>query len=299
VIAISTSWNAARHTGWTDAVRELAHLGHRHVALDGAALHSDAVAAGRAAREGRGRVVALFAPGAGSVAGSVMGVAPSLCAPRVDATRRAIQAARAAAEAAEQAGTPRVILRAGRVPVLDADREQTWLEQMRNHGTSDALRADVRHTLVADRVSRERCLESLCRSLHTLVKARPDTHWLLETPDSPLGLPLPDEAEIVFAELPGTKIGYWHDSGHAARLAVLGAAPQDEWLGRLAPATRGVTLADWSPIADRMPPGSGSVQWRSLRFQVNDGMFRVLALDPEYPAALIDDTLREVANLGF
>ena len=293
MIAISTSWNAPRHAGWTDAVRELARLGHRHVALDGGALHSDAAAAGQAARDNRGKVVALFAPAFGDALG------PSLCSPREELAKVARKAALAAAAAAEQAGTPRVVLRPGRLPTVDGGREQTWLERMQNQGTSEALRADVRHTLVADRVIRERCLEMLCRSLHVLIKARPDTHWLLETPDSPLGLTLPDEAEMVFAEFPRTKLGYWHDSGHAARLAVLGAAPQEEWLGRLARVARGVTLADWSPIADRMPPGSGSVQWRSLRFQVNDAMHRVLAIDPEYPAALLDDTLREVGNLGF
>lgn len=293
MIAISTSWNSPRHAGWADAVRELARLGHPYVALDGGVLHPDAAEAGRAVREARGKVVALFAPRPADPTGA------GLCAPRDDVVRVALRAAKAAGAAAEKAGTPRVIVRAGRVPAVESDREETWLEQMRNRGATDALRADVRHTLLTDRDLRERCLEALCRSLHTLAKARPDTHWLLETPDSPLGLPLPEEAEMAFAELPGAKVGYWHDSGNAARLQTLGAAPQEEWLGRLAPFARGVTLADWSPIADRMPPGSGSVQWRALRFQVHDGMFRVLALDPEYPAALIDDTLREVSNLGF
>lgn len=294
MIAISTSWNAPRHAGWTDAVRELVRLGHPFVALDGGTLQADAEAAGRAVREARGKVVALFAPG--PVAG---GTGACLASPRREAAQTAIRAARVAGAAAEKAGTPRVVIRAGRVPDPVADREEAWLETLRNHGPTDALRADVRHRLLDDRALRERCLEALCRSLHELARARPDTHWILETPDSPLGFPLPQEAELVFAELPRAKVGYWHDAGNAARLATLGAATQEEWLGRLATVARGVTLADWSPIADRMPPGSGNVQWRELRFQLREGMFRVLALDPEYPAALIDDTLREVANLGF
>jgi sugar phosphate isomerase/epimerase len=293
VIAISTSWNAPRHAGWTDAVRELARLGHRHVALDGAALHADAADAAAALRETRGKVVALFAPA--SEDGSV----PTLCAPPGKAARVAIKAALAAGRAAEKAGTSRVVLRGPRLPSLDDSREAAWREQMQNHGAGDTLRADVRRVLTEDQADRERCLESLCRSLHELIRARPDTHWLVETPSTPVALPLPEEAEMLFAEFPQARLGYWHDSGNAARLAVLGAASQDEWLGRLGRVARGVTLADWSPIADRMPPGSGHVQWRALRFQVSDGMHRVLALDPEYPAALIDDTLREVGNLGF
>ncbi len=298
MIAISTSWNAPRHTGWEDAVRELARLGHRHVVLDGAALHSDAAAAGRVAREKKGSVVAVFAPEDRGPDGRRPG-APGLCATRRDTARTAIRAALAAAAAAAAAGTPRVIVRAGRLPAIGEDHERTWGARMEEHGVSDALRADVRRTLAAEKDARERCLEALCRSLHELLKARPDTNWLLETPVSPLGLPFPAEAEMVFAEFPKARLGYWHDSGNAARLAALGAVPQDEWLGRLTPVTRGVTLTDWSPIAARMPPGSGNVQWRALRFQVQSGMFRVLALDPEYPASLIDDTLREVANLGF
>jgi len=258
VIAISTSWNATRHGGWADAVRELARLGHRHVVLDGDALHSDARAAGRAAKEGRGKVIALFAPAPRAQAG-VPGHA--LCSPSAQVARVAVKQALAAAVAAGRAGAARVILRPGRLPTFDGrDRDDAWVERMQAEGMTDALRAEVRQTVADDRSDRERCLEALCRSLHSLLKQRPDAKWLLETPDSPMGLALPEEMELVFNEFRGKKLGYWHDSGHAARLAVLGVAAQDEWLGRLGHVTHGVTLADWSPIAQRKPPGSGHVQ---------------------------------------
>ncbi len=301
MIAVSTVWNAARHGGYASAVRELTGLGHRAVALDGDALHGDAAAAARDAQAAKGRIVVLFAPRPRAAARRVAGeLAPALCAPREETRDVAVRAALAAADAAVRAGTPRVVLRAGRLPEIEGgDRETVWVDRMHTEGASDALRADVRRTLVAERSDRERALDGLCRSLHALSRARPEVHWLLETPDSPTGLPLPAETEHVLDDLRGRRLGYWHDAAHAARLGVLGAASPDEWLGRLAAATAGVTLADWSPIADRMPPGSGHVQWRALRFQMREGMFRVLALDPEYPAALLDDTLREVRNLGF
>ena len=80
MIAISTSWNAGRHGGWADAVRELTRLGHKHVALDGEALHGDAGAAGRAAKEARGQVVALFAPEAHRVRRTCVDEAPDCAA---------------------------------------------------------------------------------------------------------------------------------------------------------------------------------------------------------------------------
>ena len=122
---------------------------------------------------------------------------------------------------------------------------------------------------------------------------------MLETPATTGGIPDPAEAELVFGELRGRRIGWWHDAGNAARLHALGAVDAQEWLARLGARTEGLTLSDWSPSAARMPPGSGTVDWRALRSQASASMERVLRLDPIHPPALLEDALREASALGF
>jgi sugar phosphate isomerase/epimerase len=104
---------------------------------------------------------------------------------------------------------------------------------------------------------------------------------------------------VVFGELPGRRIGYWHDAAHAARLAALGAVPAEEWLARLGPRAAGVTLCDWGPSAPCLPPGAGVVEWTTLRAQMTESMPRVLRADPTWPSPLVADALREAASLGF
>jgi sugar phosphate isomerase/epimerase len=301
MIAVSTAWNAARHAGYASAVGELLALGHASIALDGAALHPDAAAALRTVRAAKGEIVALFAPPPGRTEpGSVQRFSTSgLVAPRPEERAPAVAAALAAARAAMDAGTTRVVLRVGELPEVDASRETRWLDRLVREGRTDALAREIDAALAASRKDRGRFVEALCRALFELARAAPDVRWLMETPASTSGFPLPDEAEIVFGELPGRRLGYWHDAGHAARLAALSAVPAQEWLSRLGPRAGGATIVDWSPSGGGLPPGAGVVEWAALRGQLTAAMPRVLRLDPSFPAPLLADALREAASLGF
>ncbi len=294
MIAVSTSWNAERHAGWAPAAAELLRLGHAAVALDGAALHCDAAAARRIVREAKGEIVALFAPeprrdDAGRVASD------GLVSPRPENRALAIRAAVAAAGAGLEAGTTRIVLRAGELPVLEPGREARWIDRLAREGRTDDLVREIDASLAADRSDRDRFVEGLCRALFDLARAVPDAHWCLETPSRASGFPRPDEAEVVFGELPGRRIGYWHHAAHAARLAALGAVRAEEWLARLGSRAAGVTISDWSPSASALPPGAGVVAWTALRAQLTAAMPRVLVLDPSFPAPLLADAVREAA----
>jgi sugar phosphate isomerase/epimerase len=301
MISVSTAWNADRHAGWTSAAAELLALGHASIAFDGAALHPDAAAAGRAVRAAKGEVVALFAPRDRTESDTVRSFSTSggLVSLRPERRAVAVAAALAAARAAMDAGTTRVVLRVGELPELDASRESRWLDRLVRDGRTDALTREIADALAASRKDRDRFVESLCRAVFELTRGAPDVRWLMETPSSASGFPRPDEAEIVFGELPGRRIGYWHDAGHAARLAALSVVPAEEWLSRLGPRAGGATLVDWSPTAGGLPPGAGVVDWTTLRGQLTAAMPRVLRLDPSFPAPLLADALREAAALGF
>jgi sugar phosphate isomerase/epimerase len=298
MISVSTAWNAPRHAGWASAVGELVALGRASVALDGAALHPDAAAAARAVRAAKGGVVALFAP-APRRADAGVAASEGLVSPSPDRRAAAVAAALAAGRAAMDAGTTRVVLRAGELPELDASREARWLDRLAREGSSDALSREIAEGLAASRRARPRFVDALCRALFDLSRAAPDARWLLETPRSSSGFPSPDEAEAVFDELRGRRVGYWHDAAHAARLAALGVVPADEWLARLGDRAGGVTIADFAGTSDGLPPGAGVVDWTSLRGQLSAAMPRVLRLDASFAAPLLADALRQAAALGL
>jgi len=293
MISVSTAWNAARHAGWAPAAAEIVALGHSAVALDGAALHSDAMAAAREVRAVRGEIVALFAPPPRRDDTSV--AVEGLVAPGAERRQASVGAAIAAGRAALDAGTRRVVLRVGEIPDLDPSRETRWRDRLLREGSSQALAEEVRAVHASVASDRPRFVDALCRALFDAARAVPEAQWLLETPSRALGLPMPDDVEAVLGELPRRAIGYWHDAGHAARLAALGLVPAEEWLARLGPRTAGVTLADWSPSGGDLPPGAGVVAWTALRAQLTDAMPRVLRLDPAVPAAFLADAVREAA----
>jgi hypothetical protein len=297
MIAVSTSWNASRHAGWAPAVAELVALGHRVVALDAAALHPDAAAARRGLAAVRGSVVALFAPAPGGADGDDGPL--GLCDPDRSRRRVAMQAAASAARVAADAGTGLVVLRAGAIPDLEADGERRWTDRLARGEDDERIRADAAEVLRAAASARHRYLDALCRALFELARAAPDVTWLLETPSSLLGLPLPSEVEAVVDELPGRRVGYWHDAALAARLGALGVAPASSWLESLGSLTGGLTLCDWTPGEARLPVGSGRVDWAGLLAQATAAMPRVLRLASTFPAPLLDDALREAHARGF
>jgi sugar phosphate isomerase/epimerase len=301
VIAVSTSWNADRHVGWAPAVAELVSLGFSAVALDGPAVQADGAQVRRTLREAKGELVALFAPAPRRDDGGVAAagaMAKGLVAPQADRRARAVAAALAAARAAADAGTARVVLRAGVLPQVDPSLERRLLDRLVREGLSEALLVDVRSAEAAPR-DRDRRVEALCRGLFELTRAAPDVEWSIETPSSLGGFARPAEIETVFDELPRRRIAYWHDAGHAARLAAFGVVPAEEWLARLGPRASGVTISDWSPSAADLPPGAGVVDWRAPRPQLTAVVPRVLRLAPSLPAPLLTDALREARSLGL
>lgn len=291
MIAVSTHWNAARHAGWTPAVRELAALGHPSVALAGAALHSDAAAVRRAVRESRGEIVALFVPVTQqSDAGRT--ISEGLVSPRAEKRSVAVLGAAAAGRAALESGTRRVVVSAGEMADLDPAREARILGRLTREGRTDDVAREIAAAAAAAASGRDRFVEALCRSLFELARAVPDAQWCLETPSRLTGLPRPEEMEAVFGELPRRRIGYWHDTAHAARIAAFGAVPAEEWLARLGARAVGVTMADFSEPSASLPPGAGLVDWAAVRAQLTPSLRRVLRLDPSFPATLLRDAVR-------
>jgi sugar phosphate isomerase/epimerase len=216
-----------------------------------------------------------------------------LSSPRDETRAEALRVALRAAACAADAGTGVVVRRPG-----GRDDPADWDERRRRGAAIDAVRDEAAKRRDEHAAHRHRHLDALCRALHDLCRAHPDVMWLLETPAAVCGVPWPGDVNQVLDELPGRRLGYWHDTAHAARLHALGVAPAESWLEAAGGVARGVTLSDWSPSASRLPPGAGVADFGALRPQLTPGMSRVLALGPTLPAAFLDEAVRQAEAIA-
>ena len=74
----------------------------------------------------------------------------------------------------------------------------------------------------------------------------------------------PEEAAYLLEETDPALIGYWHDTGHAERLARLGFVPQVAWLETLSSRLIGVHFSDIRGLQDHLAPGLGEFDFSSL-----------------------------------
>ena len=74
----------------------------------------------------------------------------------------------------------------------------------------------------------------------------------------------PEEAAYLLADADPTLIGYWHDTGHAERLARLGFVPHAAWLEMLSSRLIGVHFSDIRGLQDHLAPGLGDFDFSLL-----------------------------------
>jgi sugar phosphate isomerase/epimerase len=93
-------------------------------------------------------------------------------------------------------------------------------------------------------------------------------------------LPGYEDLERVLRRFEGAPLGYWHDTGHAHALEVLGVASQEEWLKRYAPHLQGFHLHDAQGLEDHLPPGDGEIDWSGVHSYLRPDRPLVLELEP-------------------
>lgn len=164
--------------------------------------------------------------------------------------------------------------------------------------TLDALREDM----AADRASRAGWrLEKARTSLRELVAvaAQEGIKIGLETRADYMSIPILEEAEELLAEHDPSVVGYWHDTGHAYRLEVMGFYQHSQWLERLGHRLVGCHLHDASGLVDHMPPGQGQVAFEALASHLADVWPLVGEFSGRWSAEDIARGLEHVTRLGI
>jgi len=201
-----------------------------------------------------------------------------------DERRAAVRTCAETISRAADLGAEVVVLHVGRVEIGE-DLDPQELERLYRAGQKQShaykeLRGLVdaarRAGISAHRDAALLCLDELCgKALKKGVSLG------LENRYHPVEIPDREDLEIIFRELRGAPIGYWHDTGHAASLEALGFLPcQNDLLGAFRERLLGVHLHDARGLDDHLPPGEGALDFKALAAVVAPRARLVLEVHP-------------------
>jgi hypothetical protein len=205
----------------------------------------------------------------------------------------------AVAAAARRAGTNRVIVRCGAVDVPGAGaRWEDWSRRTALAGVTDDVREEAAALLAEREVRRDAHLDAACRALHRLVRSEPEIDWWILPAAAPHALPLPDEIEHLLAEIPADRPAWVHDVASASVLSNLGVAPADAALRAADRRLAAIRVSDAFGLETGLPPGSGAVDWATVRDASAAGLPRILHVTRPCSAEELGEAAGFLGRLG-
>ena len=286
--ALTTRWNAGRHTSGEAMLQEILELGFTRVEL-GYDLRADLVAGvQRMVRAGAVRVASVhnFCPlPVGAFQGSPELFPFTSADPRVRAA--AVRHTEITVRFAATLAARVVVVHAGSVAVARGTRELAALAERGETGSSAYEKAKLRLQLARERRVPP-LLDWLRQGLEQLLPVLDETGVALALELLPWWETVPTEMEMeaLMQHFRSPRIRCWYDIGHAQIRENLMQIRQERWLPRLAPYIAGFHVHDVRPPArDHLMPPHGAVDFHRLRpFAMATGVLRVLEPSPDEPA---------------
>ncbi len=204
---------------------------------------------------------------------------------------------------AEGLGAGTLVLHLGEV-VLDPALDPRRLEAMVRQGAKEtaAYEEAKAEVLAARRAASPRHVDAVLSSLDRLASEALSrgVRLGLENRYHPEQIPNLDELALLFAELEGAPLGYWHDTGHASAWATLGLlASPTEALERFGSRLAGLHLHDADGLEDHRAPGQGSLDFAAVSPWVPEGAALVLEVHPKVDEAAVAASQGVLARAGF
>ena len=111
-------------------------------------------------------------------------------------------------------------------------------------------------------------------------------------------LPIEDDFALLFRELSSPVMTYWHDTGHAQIKENLGFIQHAQHLQTFSDRLSGFHIHDVQPPArDHCAPGSGSVDFASLKPMVQPQHIKVFEFSPAMPVEVLKQGVEHVKRL--
>jgi sugar phosphate isomerase/epimerase len=292
--ALSTHWNAGRHTDGEALIAEITALGFHHVEL-GYDTRLDLVpGVKKAVAAGAVKVVSLH-----NICPVPVG-APrghpelyTLASPDRREREFAVQHTTRTLQFASEIGARYVVTHAGNVEMDHVSRQLFDLCVAGQQYTD--VYEKLRLKLQVQRDKRApRQIDYLCASLDQLLPVLAETAVKLCIENLPTWESIPTEIELenLLRRYGPHGVGYWHDVGHAQIRENLGFINADRWLRRLQPYLAGMHVHDVAPPAtDHVMPPRGQVDFARLKDIGCSDIVRVVEPSQQTPADAIREAL--------
>ena len=295
--ALSTCWNSNRHTDGRTMLREIRDLGFEYAELSHGIRISllpgviDAVEAG----EIKISTTHNFCPlpiGINHAAPNLFKFTSSDARERENAFRYSLKTVETAAQVKAQL----IVLHLGCIEMKDYTEK---LVDMIAAGEKDSpkyqkLCSDVEQKREQ---KKEKPLQFAYDMLRRLIeRAAPLGLKLgIENREALEEVPLDSDFPFFFQDFPQPEVCYWHDTGHAQIKENLGFINHRMHLESMQHRLAGFHVHDVQfPARDHWPPGTGTVDWKSLQPFVKPEHIKVFEMNPGIPS---EEVLKGVAYL--
>lgn len=211
--------------------------------------------------------------------------------------QRAIQWTIKTIEHANDLEAKAVILHCGYVEMnTETDVLYDYWETDRIH--SEEAQAFIRQKLKERDLLKTKHLDSLLFSIDRLIRVAEKQNITIGIENRYHYYELPgfDDFEVLFAEFEGGPVGYWHDTGHAFANEVLTIIPSGALLKTYSDKLIGVHLHDAIGLDDHLAPGTGKIDFKSIKPFLKNDTLLVVELKPGTPDSAVSQGVQFIRD---
>ncbi len=289
-LALSTSWNALRHDDGKRLVLEIKDLGFREIELSFNLLSKTVEDISLLVHKKEIKVVSLhnFCPIPDGLKREI--ALPdyySLAAIDQEERRKAVKQTKHTIAIAQRLQAQAVVLHTGRVEIPDHTRD---LIDLFNRGLKDSEDfRDLKAEIIRERSEKKKpYFENALESLEelNLEAAKKNIFLGVETRFYCREIPNLEEISRILERFKGSRIKYWHDTGHAQLMENLGFCRHQDFLDLSRGSLLGVHLHNIIGCSDHHAPSVGEIDFRNMLEYITSDTLKVI--EAHYPASAFE-----------